>query len=147
MLYVWLKALHVGAVFVMLGGVLILALVTAFVSTSAPDAGAASERAALRDAILRWDRRVTSPALGLVWVLGIALGLMGGWFGSAWLIVKLCFVVFLSALHGMLHGILRRSKRGNQGDRGLPPRVLRVFPAAIVVSAIAIAVLVIVKPF
>jgi len=144
MLYIWLKALHVGAVFVMLGGILILALATAFVSKPAADAATASERAALRDAILRWDRRVTSPALGLVWVLGIALGIMGGWFSSAWLILKLCFVVFLSALHGMLHGMLRRS--GRDSSRPLP-RMLHVFPAAIVVSAIAIAVLVVVKPF
>ena len=144
MLYIWLKALHVGAVLVMLGGILVLALATAFVSKPTADAATAGERAALRDAILRWDRRVTSPALGLVWVLGIALGIMGGWFGSAWLIVKVCFVVFLSALHGMLHGVLRRS--GREPGRPLP-RMLHVFPAAIVVSAIAIAVLVVVKPF
>lgn len=143
MLYIWLKALHVGAVLVFLGGISILALAAAITSKQARTT-AASEGGALRDAVLRWDRRVTSPALGLVWVLGIALAVMGGWFGSAWLIVKLCLVVFLSALHGMLSAMLRRSGRDNSRP---PPRVLHVFPAAIVVSAIAISVLVVVKPF
>lgn len=142
MLYLWLKALHVGAVLILLGGVLVLALTVAALSNSAGGAHA-QDRGGLIEAVLRWDRRVTSPALGLVWALGIALAVMGGWFGSAWLIVKLCFVVFLSALHGVLSGSLRGLARG--GSRSLP-RFLRVAPLLIVASAVAIAVLVIVKP-
>lgn len=142
MLYLWLKALHVGAVLVFMGGILAMSVV-AVILTRASDS-APQERSDLIDAVIRWDRRLSSPALGLVWALGIALGVMGGWFSSPWLIVKLCFAVFLSALHGILSGTLRRMGR----DKGrTAPRRLRAVPAAIVVSAIAIAILVVVKPF
>jgi len=143
MLYLWLKALHVGAVLVFMGGILAMSVV-AVILTRATDSANPQDRSDLIEAVIRWDRRLSSPALGLVWALGIALGAMGGWFSSPWLIVKLCFAVFLSALHGMLSGTLRRMGR----DKGrVAPRRLRVFPAAIVVSAIAIAILVVVKPF
>lgn len=143
MLYLWLKAVHVGAVFVFLGGLFVLVL-TALTLSRMDDPSKAHDRATLRDTVLRWDRRVTSPALGLVWVIGIALIWMGGWLTSPWLIVKLCFVTFLSAVHGMTSGMIRRL--GREESRSMP-RVVHFFPAAIVVSAIAIAILVIVKPF
>ncbi|RKP47610.1 CopD family protein [Trinickia fusca] len=143
MLYLWLKALHVGAVLVLLGGLLVLALTVATFSKLG-DIAHGQARTGLLDAVRRWDRCVTSPAMVLVWGLGIALALKGDWFRSPWLIIKLCFVIFLSALHGMLSGMLRRLGRENSRPA---PRMLRLSPAAIVASTIAIAILVIVKPF
>lgn len=60
------------------------------------------------------------------------------------LMIKLVFVVLLSALHGMMSGMLRRAVKG--GARPMAS-FLQHFPAAIVVSAIAIALLVVIKPF
>ena len=153
MLYLWLKAVHVGAVLVFLGGLFVLTM-TAVALSRSNGFGQVSgseekpvptrEQAVLRDTVLHWDRRVTSPALGLVWVVGIALVWMGGWLSSPWFLVKLCFAIFLSAVHGMTSGMIRRM--GREGSRPMP-RALRYFPAAIVASAVAIAVLVVVKPF
>lgn len=144
MLYLWLKAVHVGAVLVFLGGLFVLTITAvAFSRLNSP--AQMKERGVLVDTVLRWDRRVTSPALGLVWIIGIALVWMGGWMTSPWLLVKLCFAVFMSAVHGMTSGMLRR-RMGSESIRPMP-RALRLFPAALVISAIAIAVLVVVKPF
>ena len=147
MLYLWLKALHVGAVLVFLGGLAAMALA---VATLLKAGGTASsdkpEQAWFVEAVHRWDHRVTSPALGLVWILGPLLVWMGGWLSAPWFLIKLFFVVLLSALHGMLSGMLRRAVKGKGKARPIP-RFVRHFPAMIVVSAVAVAVLAVVKPF
>lgn len=131
MVYLWLKALHVAAAMTWIGGMLAAALV------------AAQGRGAALDAVRRWDRRATSPAMGLAWVLGLVLVQQGGWFAAPWLSTKLLLVLLLSALHGYLSGTLRRIATG---DGSAPPPVVRHLPLGILVGVLAIAVLVIVKP-
>jgi protoporphyrinogen IX oxidase len=137
MIYLWLKALHVAAVLIWTGGLFAAALATARASRSGADAS-------LTEAIQRFDARVTSPAMFLVWGAGLALAMLGQWFPSPWLIVKLAIVVVLSALHGVLAATLRRL---SLHDTSPPPGWLRHAPVAIVTSLTAIAILVIVKPF
>jgi protoporphyrinogen IX oxidase len=141
MIYLWLKAVHVAAVLCWTGGLLTAAVTIAARSTKL--AGAASDRTAAMEFLSRWDRRVTAPAMLAVWGAGLTLAMLGSWFPSPWLIFKLCIVTLLSALHGMLSGILRRLGRP---DTPPPPSWLRHAPMLIVVGVIAIAVLVIVKP-
>ena len=64
-------------------------------------------------AVYRWDRRVTNPALGLVWLLGLTLAWQGGWFSAHWLWAKLVLVTVLSALHGNQSATLRRTIAGS----------------------------------
>ena len=52
-------------------------------------------------AVRAWDQWLTTPAMLLVWGLGLTLALSQGWFFSHWLQVKLVFVLALSALHGV----------------------------------------------
>ena len=94
----------------------------------------------VRDAILQWDRRITRPAMALVWVLGLSLAAWGGWMGQAWLAGKIALVLALSALHGVLAATLRR-RMGSQTAATLP--WLRYGPAAVAACAAAIAVLVV----
>lgn len=130
--YSWIKALHVAAAIIFVGGVLGVAL---FLNAAGPDhAGAAKT-------MRRWDQRVTTPAMLLVWALGLSLGLMGGWFRDGWLIAKLAFVIILSGVHGVQSARLRRMAGGVSSMR---PTGL-VAPL-IIGSVIAIAILVIVKP-
>ncbi|MGB6231670.1 MAG: hypothetical protein WBF53_16255 [Litorimonas sp.] len=56
-----------------------------------------------------YDRAVTTPAMILALALGITLGVLGGWFSSAWLGAKILLVIGLSGLHGALTGRLRRA--------------------------------------
>ncbi|MFQ3788999.1 CopD family protein [Halomonas sp. A29] len=91
--------------------------------------------------LLRLDRCVTTPALLLTWIFGLSLALSAGWFASRWLIVKLAFVVALSALHGVQSGRLRRFVRDGKLAQGIPGAGI-----GIVIAMLTIAILAVVKP-
>jgi uncharacterized integral membrane protein (TIGR00701 family) len=138
--YTWLKALHVAAVLTWVGGMLLLAVVIKVAAAISADA----RPAAFLDGVQRWNRFVTSPAMLLLWVLGLTLAMQGGWFSSPWLMAKLVLVVALSGLHGTLTGRLRKLA---QGGENAPAALASYAAPAIVVSVVLIAILVIVKPF
>lgn len=139
MLYLWLKALHIAAVLVWIGGLFAAAFVVAIVSKGSPG----EPGLALVAAIRHWDRRVTAPAMLVVWGAGLTLAMQGAWFPAPWLIIKLGVVGLLSALHGILSGRLRRQAPPDAPS--LPPW-LRDAPLLITGCVIAIVVLVVVKP-
>lgn len=129
--YLWLKAAHVAAVLLFIGGL--------FAQTFALAVARENAAAAL---VARWDRRVTVPAMLVVWVTGATIAAEGAWFASPWLWAKLAFVLALTGLHGVQSGRLRRLPGGDQP--GPPP--IRV-AALIAVSVASIALLVVAKPF
>lgn len=141
MVYIWLIGLHVTAVTLW-----ILGMSAAAILISALDATTAAEEgpARLLRAMGRWERRVTSPAMGLAWLLGITLVVVGGWGFEPWLVAKVVIVTALSALHGTLAAGLRRL--GEPGARQVSP-LLRFSPLAVIAGAIAIVTLVVVKPY
>jgi uncharacterized membrane protein len=141
--YLWLKAFHIAAAVTWIGGMIAAAVTIAAFSGSGAGADA-SDRAVILKAVQHWDRQVTSPAMLLVWALGVSLALKGGWFSEIWLMLKLGVVLVLSGLHGMLSGTLRRLAQAD-GPPGLP--VLRHIPAAIVASVLFIVTVVVIKPF
>ena len=138
--YLWLKALHIAAVLVLISGLLATALVVAAAARGSPDE---LGRMALIAAIRRWDQRVTSPVLLVVWAAGLTLAMLGAWFPAPWLIIKLVIVFLLSALLGILSGTLRKLGRP---DAPSPPSWLRQAPLLIVGGVVAIVLLVVVKP-
>ncbi len=131
--YTWLKAFHVAAVITFVAGVLGTAV---FLAAARPD------QAGVAWAIHRWDRNVTTPAMLLVWAFGLTLALIGGWFRAGWLLAKLVLVVLLSGIHGVHSAKLRRLA-GNVATTA----ALRPIAPLIVGAIIAIAILVVVKPF
>jgi protoporphyrinogen IX oxidase len=143
MVYLWLKALHIIAVLIWIGGLLTAAMTIRALSGSKATAEAIG-RTAVLNVVVRWDHRVTAPAMLFVWGAGLMLAMQGEWFRSPWLTIKLVLVVVLSALHGMLSGTLRKLGRC-YGT--LTPLSLRHAPLLILISAVAIVVLVVVKPF
>lgn len=100
--YTALKAAHVGAAMAFAGGVLATAVLLPAARTL-PLAARPVSRVALR-----WSRTVTTPAMLLVWALGLTLGYEGAWYSQPWLQAKLVLVLILSALHGVQSGALRR---------------------------------------
>ena len=143
MTYLWFKAFHITAVVAWVGGMLVSA-VTIAAFTGRQPVTTHLDRANLLQSVRRWDRHVTSPAMLLVWGLGLMLAYQGAWFREPWLMLKLVLVLGLSALHGALSGTLRRLAR----TQDVPPsHLLGHAPPAIVVVALVIAVLVVVKPF
>jgi uncharacterized integral membrane protein (TIGR00701 family) len=141
--YLWLKALHIAAVVTWIGGMLVAAVSIAAV-TEARGQQEIAIRSALLERVRRWDRRVTSPAMLLVWILGLTLALTGGWFPQVWLLAKLTLVLLLSALHGVLSGRLRRLAHSQEPA---PPALLRHAGAAVVIATFVIVAIAVTKPF
>ncbi|BAI72330.1 hypothetical protein AZL_016920 [Azospirillum sp. B510] len=141
MTYLWIKGLHIISVMVWIGGMFGAAIAITAVSTS-KSLSYTSGHADIIDALRRWDRRVTAPAMLLAWLFGVAVAMQGGWFGSPWLMMKLVFVVALSGLHGMLAGTLRKL-----GQTGQPAAMSCYAPPAIIVAMIVIVLIVVLKPY
>lgn len=133
--YLWLKALHVCAALIFIGGL--------FVQAIGVTAGARGASGTV-DLVSRWDQRITLPAMLAVWLTGALVAAGGAWFSDHWLWAKLAFVVALSGLHGIQSGRLRRLRRGDQIDASGSPFFI---PGLIAISVAAIALLATAKPF
>lgn len=136
--YLWLKAFHVAAVATWIGGMLMLSLAVAALPASAPG------NSPVIDAVARWNRLVTSPAMLLAWGLGITMAIQEGWFTEPWLLIKLPIVFALSGVHGALSGRLR--KRAEGAEQTLPTP-LKYAGEMTVVTIILVAFLAVAKPF
>jgi putative membrane protein len=109
--YPWLEGLHVASALLFVGGLIAETALTAALPAAeelTPD----QHRAV--SVVRAWDQRLTTPAMRLVWGLGLTLGLSQGWFSAHWLQAKLVFVLALSALHGVQSGTLRRLAGGRR---------------------------------
>lgn len=135
-LYSCLIAVHVTAAVFLVGGLLAHDRMISAAAGLPRD-----QQAGILMVLFRLDRNVTTPALLLTWILGLSLAMWAGWFPAAWLMVKLVFVVGLSALHGMQSGRLRRFIRDGKPAVAIPGAGI-----AIVLAMLAIAVLALVKP-
>lgn len=138
-MYLYIKALHVFSVVTLIGGMLAMALALRMAATGVED----KEIRRFGEAILRWDGFVTTPALAIVWMAGFTMAFGAGWDSSAWLLLKMIPVLFLSGLHGLegvtLKRLLREGKRVH--------RLFAAAPAAILSAFAVIAWLAVTKPF
>lgn len=140
--YLLFKALHIAAIIVWIGGMLV-ATVTLSVFSALPLPR--GENATRAIAIVRnWDRRITTPTMLAAWALGLYLAVSAGLFYEGWLNVKLLFVIVLSGLHGMLSGGLRRLYIDPERQ---PSKHTEMYGPIILVSIMLIAYLVVAKPF
>ncbi len=89
-------------------------------------------------------RAIMNPAMIVTWVLGVILVLMGGWWSSGWLWVKVAGVVALSAFHGWLAACRRDFAEGRNTRSGRTYRLMNEVPTLLL---ILIVIMVIVKPF
>jgi uncharacterized membrane protein len=134
--YPYLVAGHVTAVVFLVGGLLAYDRMMNVIAQYPQE-----QQAGTLAVLLQLDRRATTPALLLTWVLGLSLTVWAGWFPSPWLMVKLVFVVALSTLHGVQSGRLRRFVRDEKPAKGTPG-----ISIGIVVAMLTIAILAVVKP-
>lgn len=142
-MYILLKALHVCAVFIFVGGLLVDGVLLGASAAAAGQRQAPSR--ALFAAVRRWDRRVTTPAILATWLLGFALASLGGWFHSGWLIAKIAIVLVLSGVHGMFAGAIRRAAA--EAGAHAPTSRDRYMPLVVVGGVALVAYLVVCKPF
>ena len=142
-LYLWLLAFHILFVIFWMAGLFILPRYLvhhqeALARGDAADAGRWIER----EGKLR--RVILTPAMIVVWLLGLTLATLGQHWGEGWLHAKLAAVLALSGYHGWAVGYARKLAAGRPTLAGGTLRLVNEAPA---LGALVIIVLAVVKPF
>ncbi|MEA9389578.1 CopD family protein [Acerihabitans sp. TG2] len=132
MTYMLIKSLHIVAMAIWVGGMLMLAVtMTAWKQMAQADVPVGLR---IFSAVQRWNQTVTLPAMILTWITGLTLTMMGNWPPSTALIIKFLFVLALSALHGIQSGSFRRSLGQSQLAA---PAILRYAAAFTLLALVA----------
>lgn len=139
-LHPWINAVHLVSAVVWIGGMLMTAMVAQW-SLRQNDK---STTLILLNDVRSWNRRMTSPAMIVLWIAGIAMLVAHGQMPHLWLIVKIVFVVLLSGLHGFLSATLRRLANGETLKR---TGALNNVTLLLVLFTAVITVLAVVRPF
>lgn len=140
-IYLFLKSGHVIFMVFWLAGLFMLPRQCIYMLDHAP--GSAGEaKWAIRMGKLR--KIILTPAMIIVWVLGLSMAYSGGWLASGWLHAKLTLVLALTGYHGWLVG---QTKKMARGERPLSEARLRMIGEVPGLLLIVIVLLVYLKPF
>ncbi|WP_326523712.1 CopD family protein [Sphingomonas sp.] len=143
--YPWVKAAHVVFVIFWMAGLFMLPRYLVYHQEGLGDR---SEEARWIDREAKLRRIILTPAMAVVWVLGLLLAANAGLFdavpGLGWLHAKLLLVVLLTGYHGWAVGYGRRLARGVATLSAKRLRAINEVPA---LAAILIVVLAVVRPF
>ena len=139
--YLWVKAAHITFVIFWMAGLFLLPRFYVYHHATTP--GSAEDRAWIeREGRVR--AIILTPAMILVWLLGLLLAFHLGAFGQGWFSAKLALVVALTGYQGWLGSYGRALAAGK---RPLENRTLRIMNEVPGIATALIVVLVIVKPF
>ena len=145
--YDWVKAAHLIFVIFWMAGLFMLPRYLVY-HQEALAAGNAAEAASWIEREGKIRKIILTPAIIVVWVLGLALalnlGLADGAPGLGWLHLKLLLVFLLTGYHGWTIGYAKKLAAGKPTLTGKQLRMLNEIPA---LAVTLIVVLVIVKPF
>ena len=137
----WVLAAHVTFVIFWIAGLLLLPRLYAY--NQAASVGSPEDRAGIeREARVR--SIILTPAMIVVWVLGLMLAFDIGAWTQGWFHAKLALVIALSAYQGWLGAY---GKKLANGERPLSSKTVRMINEIPGIAAALIVVLVIVKPF
>jgi putative membrane protein len=141
MLYAWIKAAHLIFVIFWIAGLFMLPRYYVYHQEAA--AGSAEEKKWIeREGKLRTI--IITPAMIMVWLLGLTLAYIIGAWTQPWFILKFLLVLGLSAYHGWMIGYGRKLAAGQRPVSGRTLRMMNEIPG---VATALIVILVIVKPF
>ncbi|HEY8435372.1 MAG TPA: CopD family protein [Sphingomicrobium sp.] len=139
--YLWVKAAHVTFVIFWLAGLFLLPRF--YVYHHETPAGSPEDRAWIeREARVR--SIILTPAIIIVWVLGLMLAFNVGAWSQGWFHAKLALVILLSAYQGWLSAYGRKLAKG---ERPLSNKAVRMLNEVPGIATAIIVVLVIVRPF
>jgi putative membrane protein len=139
--YAWVKAAHVTFVIFWMAGLFLLPRL--YVYHQETPVGSPEDRAWIeREARVR--SIILTPAMLLVWILGLMLAFNVDAFGQGWFSAKLALVVALTGYQGWLGVYGRKLANGERPLSGRAVRMLNEIPG---IAAALIVVLVIVRPF
>jgi putative membrane protein len=142
--YLWVKAAHIVFVIFWMAGLFLFPryLIHHQDALGTPEAAKWVER----EALLR--RMILTPAMVMVWLLGLTLaanlGLFEGQRGLGWLHAKFLLVIGLTGYHGWAVGY---SKKLLAEQAPIATRKLRMLNEVPAFAVIAIVILAVVKPF
>ena len=139
--YLWVKAAHLTFVIFWLAGLFLLPRLYVYHQETA--VGSPEDRAWIER-----EERVRSiiltPAMLVVWILGLMLAFDLGVWGQGWFTAKLALVIALTGYQGWLGYY---GKKLASGERPFSSRAMRMINEVPGIAAALIVVLVIVRPF
>ena len=139
--YLWVKAAHDTYVIFWLAGLFLLPRFYVYHHETA--VGSPEDRAWIeRESRVR--SIILTPAMIVVWILGLMLAFNVDAWSQGWFMAKLAFVVLLSGYQGWLAAY---GKKLAKGERPLSNKTIRMMNEIPGVAAAIIVVLVIVRPF
>jgi protoporphyrinogen IX oxidase len=141
MLYFWLKSAHIIFVIFWMAG---LFMIPRFFVYHQESAEGSDESTKWVDRETKLIKIILNPSIIIVWVVGLLLAWHVGAMAEAWFHAKLLFVLGLSAYHGWM---VSYAKKLAQGERTLTGKQLRLLNEVPGVTAAAIVILVVAKPF
>jgi putative membrane protein len=139
--YAWLKAGHIIFVIFWIAGLFMLPRFYVYHQEAAPGS---DEEAKWIERERRLRNIIISPAMILVWVLGLALMWVTGAWSETWFQAKLALVLALSGYHGWMIGYGRKLAAGVRPVSGRALRLMNEIPG---IAVVLIVVLVVVRPF
>ena len=139
--YLWVKAAHVTFVIFWMAGLFLLPRFYVYHQEASP--GSPEERVWI-DREARVRSIILTPAMLLVWLLGLLLAFHLNLWGEPWFSAKLLLVVLLTGYQGWLGAY---GKKLAAGDRAVSGKALRMLNEVPGIAAAIIVVLVIVRPF
>ena len=139
--YAWIKAGHVIFVIFWIAGLFMLPRYYVYHQESTPGT---PEEARWIDREKKLRNIIITPAMAMVWILGLTLAWITGAWSETWFHIKFAAVVGLSAYHGWLIGYGRKLARGERAVSGKTLRIMNEVPG---LATVLIVILVIVKPF
>jgi len=139
--YVWIKAAHVIFVIFWIAGLFMLPRYYVY-HQEAPAGSPEEQRWIDRERKLR--NIIITPAMLLVWALGLTLAYITGAWNEGWFHAKLALVLALSAYHGWMVGYGKKLARGQRPVSGKSLRIMNEVPG---ITTAIIVILVIVRPF
>jgi len=139
--YLWVKAAHVTFVIFWMAGLFLLPRFYVYHQETA--VGSPEDRAWIeRESRIR--SIILTPAMAVVWVLGLMLAFNINAWHQGWFMAKFALVIGLSAYQGWLGAYGKKLANGERPLSGKAVRMINEIPG---VAAALIVVLVIVRPF
>src|SRR6266567_8913865 len=139
--YPWVKAAHLTFVIFWLAGLFLLPRLYVYHQEST--VGSPEDRAWI-ERETRVRSIILTPAMVVVWILGLMLAFHLDIWSQGWFSAKLTLVVILTAYQGWLGAYGKKLARGERPLSGKAVRMINEIPGII---AAIIVVLVIVRPF
>jgi protoporphyrinogen IX oxidase len=137
----WLKAVHVIAIIAWMAGMLYLPRLFVYHADASRGSDVSETFKVMERRLLKV---IINPAMILVFITGIALALLTGYWQAGWLQAKFILVLGLAGLHGYFARCVRTFA---EDANGRPARFYRALNEAPTALMILIVILAVVKPF